>query len=166
MKSKDEDIRDARNEDAITGEPGSHPVAVGVGTAAGAAAGGAIGALGGPVGAAIGAVVGGIAGAAGGKAGGEAVNPTVEEAYWRENHSRQGYAEADYSYDDYAPAYRLGWEGPTRYGTNFEAANSAMRADWEERKGTSKLDWQKAEPAVKASWERIDRDRDANREQI
>ncbi|MCW1886024.1 hypothetical protein OKA04_14900 [Luteolibacter flavescens] len=163
MKSQDKEIRDARNEDPITGEPGSHPVAVGVGTAAGAAAGGAVGAIAGPVGAAVGAVVGGIAGAVSGKAGGEAVNPTVEEAYWRENHPRQSYAAADSSYDDYDPAYRMGWEGPTRYGTNFEAANSAMRSDWEERKGSSKLDWQDAEPAVRAGWERVDKKRGEDR---
>ena len=155
MKTKDEEARDARNEDPITGEPGSHPVGVGVGTAAGAAAGGAIGAAGGPVGAAVGAVVGGIAGAAAGKAGGEAVNPTVESAYWREQHPRQDYADSEYTYEDYEPAYRMGWEGPARHGTNFEAARSAMQNDWEARRGNSRLDWDRAKHAVRAGWHRV-----------
>jgi hypothetical protein len=47
MASKKKD----RNEDPITGEPGSHPVGVGVGTAGGAAAGAAVGAV--PAGAPI-----------------------------------------------------------------------------------------------------------------
>lgn len=158
MKTKEEERKDARNEDPITGEPGSHPVGVGVGTAAGAATGGAIGAVGGPVGAAVGAVVGGVAGAFAGKAGGEAVNPTVEDTYWREQHPRQDYAESDFTYeDDYAPAYRLGWEGPARYGTNLDTADSALRADWEERKGKSRLDWERAKHAVRAGWHRIER---------
>lgn len=158
MKTKDEEAKDARNEDPITGEPGSHPVGVGVGTAAGAATGGAVGAAGGPVGAAIGAVVSGIAGAIAGKAGGEALNPTVEDAYWREQHARQDYAESAYSYDDdYAPAYRLGWEGPERYNTSFDAADSALRDDWEDRKGKSRLDWEHAKHAVRAGWHRVER---------
>jgi hypothetical protein len=158
MKTKDEDLKDARNEDPITGEPGSHPVGVGVGTAAGAAAGGAIGAVGGPVGAAVGAVVGGIAGAAAGKAGGEAVNPTVEDAYWRENHPRQDYADSKFSYDDdYAPAYRLGYEGPARYGAPYDNSENAIRTDWEERKGKSRLDWEHAKHAVRAGWHRVER---------
>jgi phage tail tape-measure protein len=158
MKTKEEELKDARNEDPITGEPGSHPVGVGVGTAAGAAAGGAIGAIGGPVGAAVGAIVGGVAGAAAGKAGGEAVNPTVEDEYWREAHARQEYADAADNYeDDYAPAYQLGWEGPNRYGTDFNTAENSLRTDWEERKGKSKLDWQVAKNAVRSGWHRIER---------
>jgi hypothetical protein len=156
MKTKDEEARDARNEDPITGEPGSHPVGVGVGTAA--ATGAAVGAAGGPVGAVIGTVIGGIAGAAAGKAGGEAVNPTVEEAYWRDQHPRQDYAESEFTYDeDYAPAYRLGWEGPNRYNTNLDTADSALRNDWEERKGKSRLDWERAKHAVRAGWHRVER---------
>jgi len=158
MNSKDEDLKDARNEDPITGEPGSHPVGVGVGTAAGAAAGGAMGAVGGPLGAAVGAVVGGIAGGLAGKAGGEAVNPTVEDAYWRENHSTREYYEPGHTYDqDYAPAYRLGWEGPSRYGQDFVTSESAMRTDWEERKGSSRLDWPRAKHAVRDAWHRVER---------
>jgi len=158
MKSKDEELKDARNEDPITGEPGSHPVGVGVGTAAGAAAGGAMGAVGGPVGAAVGAVVGGIAGGLAGKAGGEAVNPTVEDTYWRENHSRADYYDTQRTYDeDYAPAYRLGWEGPQRYGTDFDTSENAMRADWEERKGKSRLDWEHAKHAARDAWHKVER---------
>ncbi|MCW1926412.1 hypothetical protein OKA05_27925 [Luteolibacter arcticus] len=158
MKTKDEELKDARNEDPITGEPGSHPVGVGVGTAAGAAAGGAMGAIGGPVGAAVGAVVGGIAGAIAGKAGGEAVNPTVEDAYWREHHGEQAFvdADSDLTYEDYAPAYRVGYSGPARHRTDFDSADSALRSDWEAQKGASKLNWERAKHAARAGWHRVE----------
>ena len=157
MKTKDQELKDARNEDPITKEPGSHPVGVGVGTAAGAAAGGAIGAVGGPVGAAIGAVVGGVAGAAAGKAGGEAVNPTVEDAYWREQHPRQDYATAGDNYDDFAPAYRAGYEGPARYRTSYDEAEDEISRNWENDRGNSRLDWDRAKHAVRAGWHRVER---------
>jgi phage tail tape-measure protein len=156
MKTENESARDARNEDPITHEPGSHPVGVGVGTAAGAATGGAIGAVGGPIGAAAGAVVGGIAGAFAGKAGAEAVNPTVEDAYWREHHAEQDFADSEYTYDDYAPAYRVGYEGRGRTNTDFESSDEALRSDWEARKGESRLNWEKAKHAVRAGWHRVE----------
>ena len=66
-----------RHEDPLTHEPGSHPVATGVGAAGGGATGAAVGLLvGGPVGGVIGAIVGAVAGGFGGNAVGEAVEPT------------------------------------------------------------------------------------------
>lgn len=157
MKTKSEELKDARNEDPITREPGSHPLGVGVGTAAGAAAGGAIGAVGGPVGAAVGAVVGGIAGAAAGKAGAEAANPTVEDAYWRENHARQPYATAEDNYEEFGPAYRVGYEGPARYRTTYDKAEEEISRNWEKDRGDSSLSWDRAKHAVRAGWHRVER---------
>jgi phage tail tape-measure protein len=69
-----------KNTDAITGEPGAHPVGTGVGAAGGAITGAALGAaIGGPTGAAVGTVVGGIAAAYGARGVAEAMNPTTEE---------------------------------------------------------------------------------------
>src|SRR4030095_16116550 len=82
MAAEDKDL----NRDPITDEPGAHPVGTGVGTAGGAVAGAAAGSLGGPIGAAIGGVVGAVVGGLAGKAAAEAVNPTAEEAHWRENY--------------------------------------------------------------------------------
>ena len=146
-----------RNEDPITGEPGSHPLGVGVGTTAGAATGATVGALGGPIGVAVGAVVGGIAGAAAGKSVAEGVNPTEEEAYWRENHSSQEWADDEYTYDDYAPAYRAGYEGPGRYQTSWDRAESKIESEWNELKADSRLNWEKAKHATRAGWHRVER---------
>src|SRR3954465_6822647 len=89
-----------RNPDPITGAPGSHPIGTGIGAAGGGAAGAAIGAAIGatatgpaaPVGAVVGAVVGAIAGGLAGKGAAEAVNPTAEDAYWRDNYKNRPYA--------------------------------------------------------------------------
>ena len=48
--------------DPITGEPGAHPVGVGVGALSAGVAGAAIGAIGGPIGVLVGAAIGAIAG--------------------------------------------------------------------------------------------------------
>jgi len=145
-----------RNEDPITGEPGSHPVGVGVGTAGGVVTGAAVGAIGGPVGSLIGAVVGGIAGAAAGKSIAEGINPT-EDAYWRENHSSQSWADKGYSYDDYEPAYRMGYNGQGRDKKGWDDAEDKLESEWEETKGDSRLTWEKAKEATRAGWHGVER---------
>ena len=65
------------NPDAITGAPGSHPGATGIGSASGAAVGAALGAIGGPVGAIIGGVAGAAVGGGVGHSAGEANDPSL-----------------------------------------------------------------------------------------
>ncbi|MBC7979039.1 MAG: hypothetical protein H7Y36_00580, partial [Armatimonadetes bacterium] len=145
-----------RNEDPITGEPGSHPVGVGVGTAGGAAAGAALGAIGGPVGAIVGAVAGGVAGAYTGKSVAEAIDPTEQANYWRENHSNQVWASNDKSYDDFEPAYRMGYETAALRRSRWDDSGDKLENEWEEFKGDSKLKWHEAKDAVRAGWHRVE----------
>lgn len=148
-----------RNPDPITDEPGAHPVGVGLGAAAGGAAAGAVaGAVAGPVGAAVGAVVGGIAGGYAGKAAAEAIDPTVEDAYWRENYSTRPYYDSTASYDEYAPAYRYGWEARQRYpDRSFDEVETDLQSNWGGARAKSKLDWQKAKKATRDAWDRVER---------
>ena len=93
-----------KNADPITGEPGAHPVGTGVGAAGGAITGAALGAT-------VGTVVGGIAAAYGAHGVAEAMNPTTEaEKYWLEHHQKQPFVKPGYKYEDYAAAYRTGYE--------------------------------------------------------
>ena len=62
-----EHIPASAHPDPITGEPGAHPVGVGVGALGAGAAGAAIGAIGGPIGMLIGAAIGAVAGGLAGK---------------------------------------------------------------------------------------------------
>ena len=146
------------NRDPITDTPGAHPVGTGLGAAMGGAAAGAVaGALGGPVGALAGAVIGAVAGGLGGKAVAESVNPTAEETYWRDNYNREPYYEAGRSYDDYAPAYRLGLQGRTGHGGSFEDLEGRLASDWDSKRESSTLTWQQARQASRAAWDRAAR---------
>lgn len=152
MAAEDKDL----NRDPITDEPGAHPVGTGIGATGGAVAGAAAGSIGGPVGVAVGGVVGAVVGGLAGKAAGEALNPTAEEAYWRENYSREPYYEKGRTFDDYAPAYRLGLTGRTRYEGEWDTAEPRLASEWESARAGSSLDWKQAQPASRAAWERAD----------
>lgn len=162
MKTYEKD--DQLNRDPITGEPGSHPVGTGVGALGAGAAGAAIGALGGPVGAAVGGVIGIVVGAAAGHGVAEGVNPTAERAYWRDAYLSEPYFEEGDLFEDYDPAYQLGYARYHLYqGQTFDDAETDLKDEWEESKGDSTLTWDKAKLAAKASWDRIDRGSDRER---
>jgi hypothetical protein len=145
------------NRDPITKEPGSHPVGTAGGGAAGAAAGAAIGSVAGPAGALVGAAIGAVVGGKAGHNVGEKVNPTTEEGYWRDNYSSRPYINRSYTFDDYAPAYRTGWESRGRFaGRRFDEVESDLGRDWDRMKGTSRLKWEEAKLAVRDAWDRVD----------
>ena len=152
----------ASNLDPITGEPGAHPVGAGAGAlsagAAGAAIGGAVGGpIGAPVGAVIGAIVGGVGGGLAGKGIAEAINPTEEDAHWQANFRHAPYFQNDYEFSDYAPAYKVGYEGyrqSAMSGRRYADMETDMQRDFEQTKGTSRLDWEKAKAATRDAWDR------------
>lgn len=79
-----------------------------------------------------------------------------EEAYWREQHSKQPYAEKSNSYDDYATAYRVGVEGVEKYaGRSYPDIEDSLALDYEQADPASALPWDRARPAVKAAWEKL-----------
>lgn len=135
LPERDYDELDERadaNRDPISGAPGAHPVGVGLGAAAGALAGKGIA---------------------------EKIDPTAEEAHWRENYAREPYYERGYTYDDYHPAYRTGWEGRSRYaGKEFADVGRDLEFDYAKNRGKSRLEWEKIRQAVRAGWDRIDVD--------
>ena len=159
MDAKDVRERDA-NRDPLTGEPGSHPVGTGVGSAGGAAAGAAVGAVvGGPVGALVGGAIGAVAGGEAGHVAGEAIDPTVEEKYWRENYSRRPYYKAGTDFAAYEPAYRYGWENarlPENKSRAFDAAEPDLEKGWSSR-GGAKQGWYEVREATRDAWDRARR---------
>lgn len=148
------------NKDPISGAPGAHPVGTGAGAAAGAVTGAAIGSVAGPVGTVIGGAAGAVAGGLAGKGAAESVNPTAEDTYWRDNYTKTPGYKPDYSYDDYAPAYRTGytgWERARASGESFDKYEPTLRSDWEKAKGKSRLNWEEAKGAARAGWDRVER---------
>ncbi|MCW0460294.1 hypothetical protein NB717_001362 [Xanthomonas sacchari] len=147
------------NRDPISGTPGSHPVGVGIGgTAGGVAVGALAGTVFGPLGTLIGAAVGVVAGAAAGKGVAERIDPTGEDAYWREEYRKRDYAKADYDYDrDYAAAYGLGLQAREQYPSRtWDEHERELSHDWGTRRGDSRLEWDEARLAARDSWERAD----------
>jgi len=144
------------NRDPITGAPGSHPVGTAAGAVAGGvAAGAAVGTVAGPVGTVVGAAVGAVVGGLAGKGIAEQIDPTREDAYWRDNFSSRPYASGS-TYDEYRPAYQYGWDSYSRYpGKRFDDVESDLSRDWERTKGESKLTWDRAKYATKDAFQRV-----------
>ncbi len=149
--------QDRENRDPITGQPGSHPMGAGLGAAGGGVAGAAIGAaVGGPLGAAVGAVVGGVAGAFGGRGVAEAMHPTHEESYWREHHYHQPSSSDKFSFEDFEPAYRTGYEGVLKYaGQRYEDIEGDLALDYERNRAGSALPWDEARHATRAAFSKV-----------
>jgi len=145
------------NRDPLSGAPGSHPVGTGVGAVAGGvAAGAAVGTVAGPVGTVVGAAIGAVAGGLAGKGIAEMVDPTAEEAYWRQNYSSRPYYDAAWSYDDYSPAYQYAFESWDRYpGRPFDEVEADLGLGGEQARGSSRLAWARAKDATRDSWDRL-----------
>jgi len=144
------------NRDPITAAPGAHPVGTGVGALlGGAAAGAATGTVAGPVGTVIGAAVGAVVGGLAGKGVAESIDPTREDAYWRENYKSRPYVSGA-SYDDFGPAYAYGVNSYGRYpGRKFDEVEADLSRDWNSARGKSSLSWVRAKNATRDAWDRI-----------
>ena len=147
----------------------THAIGTGLGAAAGGIAGAAAGAaaaaatgiatgtlLGGPVGGAIGLVAGAIVGGVLGSEAGEAVNPTAEEHYWSSSYKTEPYYNSSFTYDDYRPAYRVGYEGYNLHpGKSFEDVEPFLQENYIANRGNSRLGWIDARPATRSAWHRL-----------
>lgn len=159
MSSSSNDTRDddAANRDPLSGTAGAHPVGTGVGAAlGGVAAGAAAGTVVGPVGTLVGAAVGAVMGGLAGKGVAEAIDPTLEDAYWRDNYSDRPYVDRGSNYDDYGPAYGLGVDAFSRNpGRSFEEVEPEMSQRWTTGNGASTLGWDRAKQAARDAWNRV-----------
>jgi hypothetical protein len=78
-----------------------------------------------------------------------------EDAYWQQAFRREGYFSAQLDYEDYAPAYCVGYTGFAQYGGSYEDAEKSLWANWERIKGDSRLPYEHAGLAIRAAWERL-----------
>ena len=76
---------------------------------------------------------------------------TENDNYWRNNYSSKDYYKSGHTYDDdYAPAYRYGYDSAsTHAGRKFDEVENDLQHGWEQAKGKSKLAWSDAKHAVK-----------------
>ncbi len=78
-----------------------------------------------------------------------------EDTYWRRRYRREGYYEPGFDYEDYAPAFCVGYIGYAQYGGEFEDARSWLCANWERIKGDSRLPLCEALQAMRSAWQRF-----------
>ena len=85
-------------------------------------------------------------------------DPAREEAYWRDHYRREPYYERGYTFDDYLPAYRTGWEARLFYrdARSFDEIERDLERTYRRNRGASQLGWEKNRHAARAAWERFD----------
>lgn len=81
----------------------------------------------------------------------------AEDSYWREQFAREPYVDRALNYDDYAAAFRVGYEGYAHRRGSFQANERELQFEWDQLKGKSRLTWDTAKRAAKAAWTRAER---------
>jgi hypothetical protein len=98
----------------------------------------------------------GAAAAVAGKRTATRVDATAEELYWLENYANEPYYDPSYSFEDYLPAYRAGWEGRARFpNRSFEEVERDLQVEYSWNRGQSRLLWDHARQAMRAAWNRL-----------
>lgn len=139
-----------------------HSFGAGTGAVAGAVTGAAIGSAAGPVGTALGAIAGSVLGAKAGDSIAEAINPTEYGAHFEREFRSAERADAGRGWDDYAPAYRYGYDTHGRHaGRRFDEVEAELERGWAAARGDSQLDWAAAREPVQQGWQHLDRARAA-----
>lgn len=78
-----------------------------------------------------------------------------EDAYWERSYRRERYYRPGLDYEDYAPAYCVGYIGYAQYGVAFEDAQPWLRSNWVRIKGDSRLSLDEALLAMRSAWDRL-----------
>jgi hypothetical protein len=81
------------------------------------------------------------------------VDPQAEDRYWQTVYWAQANARAELDYEDYAPAYCVGYCGFAQYGGAFDDAEKSLIANWVRIKGDSRLTLDQAMHAIRAAWD-------------
>lgn len=77
-----------------------------------------------------------------------------EASYWRSEYQNEPYVAQGERFDEYAPAYRTGYEGRSQYaGQRFDDVQDNLKRDYENNRGDSTLGWDKAKQACRAAWD-------------
>jgi len=84
-----------------------------------------------------------------------AIDAHQEDWYWEHTFRREGYYSPQLDYEDYAPAYCVGYIGYAQYGGSFEDAEKSLWANWLRIKGDSRLPLEHARLAMRAAWDRL-----------
>jgi hypothetical protein len=78
-----------------------------------------------------------------------------EDSYWQVAYPSERYYSPSLDYEDWAPAYCVGYIGFAQYGGTFEDAEKSLWANWVRIKGDSRLTLAQAREAMRAAWDRL-----------
>ncbi len=110
-----------------------------------------------PVGAVVGGAIGAVAGGLAGKGVAEVLDPTVEEAYWRDEYQNRPYYKNGTAYETYQPYYQYGYESATRpefRGRDYEDVEPQLESEWNEHRGSTKSEFREFKGATRDAYER------------
>lgn len=85
----------------------------------------------------------------------QANHEAAQDEFWHDHYHLEAYYVSGRGYDQYRPAYELGWRAALQYPGDFASVMPVLEAQWQRDRGTSLLDWRQVSGAVKAAWERM-----------
>lgn len=78
----------------------------------------------------------------------------LENQYWRKHFAHRPYYVAGRSYDQYQPAYELGWLHAVQHPlSSFDTLEAHLAQQWSSQRTTSLLSWKEARSAVQDGWQ-------------
>lgn len=78
---------------------------------------------------------------------------SLEDSYWHSHFFQEPYYVAGRSYDQYRPAYKLGWQSALQCSdSSFVDLSKQIELQWVNQCGSSLLPWREVHLAVKNAW--------------
>ena len=78
----------------------------------------------------------------------------LENKYWRKHFAHRPYYVAGRSYDQYQPAYELGWLNAILHPhSSFDTLEAHLAQQWSSQRSTSLLPWNEVSSAVQDAWQ-------------
>lgn len=78
-----------------------------------------------------------------------------QDEFWHDHYHLQSYYVNGRGYDQYRPAYQLGWTAAQQNSADLATVMPLLEAQWSDRSGASLLAWRQVSSAVQAAWERV-----------
>lgn len=79
----------------------------------------------------------------------------THDAYFRDSFPFRPYANRRAFYEDYEPAYRLGFDAHSRFeNLSFDEIEPQLEAEWYAIQPSTALTWQQVKPAARDAWQR------------
>lgn len=85
----------------------------------------------------------------------QASQDVLQDKFWHNHYHLEPYYVNGRGYDQYRPAYELGWKAAMQYPGDLASVLPMLEEQWPARSGVSLLSWRQVSSAVKAAWERM-----------